>query len=315
MFLNINIDDNLEDVLKAIERNNEIAVEVRRNIQKLQPSSDCEFVALELDDEQIVRDTGSSFGSDIDDDYLEDIISVYYTLPADQKQIEEILPDPSDYRYNDIIIRLYAESLREIKEMIEISMEDDACDDMDVQAFIQTEYEKIDILQTLFAGEMEEFDDVEDHNKLLLIPNPNGKIRVLDDLNHIPNEHYDEINDLIMSIVNGTFKKVKKFNKSTNSAVGGVCEVKGNLARVFFKRLNHDTYAIITTFLKKTNNDRGYQEYIRCRIGEFKRHEDEYRRMLDDPEIMKLNDLYVEELFNRIGTPKDKVLKKVITDD
>lgn len=316
MYRNVDFEQDIDTIIRDIESNHEESLSVRKLINQLR-----------VNEEEVAGntvETRTSFKFDMDDDsssketddYFGDIISLYHTIGASEEELKEILPDSNDYRYNDILLRLQAESLRDIKEITEMSMEDGTYKDSDVQSFIQSEYAKIDILQTLMLSDIEELEDIEHSNKLLLIPNPNGRIRVLDDLDHIPTDHYDEVNDLIMSIVNGTFKSVKRFTKSTNPLVSGVCEVRGNLARVFFKRLNSNTYAIITAFLKKVDNDKGYQDYIRCRIREFKLYEDRYKQLLDDDAYMELNDFYVEELFNRIGNNnKEKVNKKVNLDD
>ena len=314
MFQDVDLNDDIDTILDILNKNNSRSLEVRKQISSLRINIE-EDVEYELDlpneeasekEERHVRDR---------EDNLENYINLYHNASADIEELEGILPDKDDYKYRDILLRLCAESLKDIKEMTEMSHEDGTYEDKDVQAFIQNEYDKIDVLQLLINPEIDDLGEIETSNKLFLVPNRNGKIRVLEDLDHIPSEHYDEIYDLIMSIINGTFKSVKKLTKSSNSQLHGVCEVKSSLGRVMFKRLNHDTYAIITTFLKKTKNDRGYQNYIRTRIGDYIQHEDEYKKMLDDPEYMILNDFYVEELFNKLGRTREKEYKKVISND
>ena len=314
MFHDVDLSQDIDDIIKTIEDNCSDACKVRKRIQEL--SLDRQVCGSSSSEQEISSPVFQKKDEDDSryDDYLEDIISLYHSVYT-QEDIEDILPSSDDYNYRDIILRLHAESLKEIKEMTEMSIEDGNYEDEDVQLFIQSEYKKIDILQSLLCCDNLSLEEVGHSNKLFLIPNPNGRIRVLDDLSRIPSEHYDEINALIVSIINGTFKGVKKFS-SNRALVGGVCEVKGSLARVLFKRLNTDTYAIISVFLKKVNNDRGYQEFIKHRIGEFRLYEDTYKKKLEDEEYMKLNDFYVEELFNTIGTDsKDRVYKKVMQDD
>ena len=313
MFHDVDLSQSIENIVSTLEANCDEAVSIRRQIQKLSINRDMdEDISTAV---PVVHRLFDDIAKEDKDDFLLDTISLYHKVNADEDSIREILPDSDDYRYNDIIMRLHAESLKDIKDMSEMCLEDGSYYDEEVQSFIQNEYRKIEILQSFIDVEIVEEEDVGHSNKLLLIPNPNGKIRVLDDLDHVPNDYYDEVNSLIMSIVDGTFKKVKKF-KSNNALCGGVCEVKGSNARVLFKRLDYDTYAIISVFLKKTNNDKGYQEFIRGRIGEFRLYEDEYKKKIEDSEFMELNDFYVCELFNRIGnTSKEKTYKKEIQDD
>lgn len=315
MFQDVNLNDDISTIVEVITKNNSKSIEVNKHIARLRLNMD-ESDELELDVDIHTDSSKEEKVEEIDDSYYDDIIYLYHSTDADKELIEGLLPDKDDYKYNDVLLRLYAESLKDIKEMTEMSMEDGTYYEEEVQSFIQSEFDKIDILEELIDPEEDELGEIEHSNKLFLVPNLRGKIRVLDDLDHIPVEFYDEINELIMSIVNGTFKRVKKFYRSSNHSLGGFCcEVKGNTSRVLFKRLSHDTYAIISTFLKKTNNDRGYREFIRNRIGDFNKHEDDYKKMLEDSEYMQLNDFYVEELFNKLGRGKDKEYKKVISND
>ena len=318
MFQDVNLNDDISTILETIVENNKKSLEVSKKITSLKVViDDSEDLDLEMGRVESISKTKKIKLEDHDDSYYEDIISLFHSAEADKELIEGLLPDKDNYKYNDILLRLYAESLKDIKEMTEMAREDGTYYEEDVQSFIQSELDKIGIIEELInPTEEDELGEIEHSNKLFLVPNLRGKIRVLDDLDHIPVEFYDEINELIMSIVNGTFKRVKKFYRSSNHALGGVCyEVKGNTSRVLFKRLSHDTYAVISAFLKKTNNDRGYREFIRKRIGDFNKHEDEYKKMLEDNEYMQLNDFYVEELFNKLGRDKDKEYKKVISND
>ena len=68
---------------------------------------------------------------------------------------------------------------------------------------------------------------------------------------------------------------------------------------------------LVCAFVKKTTNDHGYQDYIRTRIQEYKNVEDALKDMVDDSKFMEINDLYVQELWNKLGYADEyKQLKK-----
>ena len=217
-------------------------------------------------------------------------IQNYRLLDADIEEIKKLLPDSRNNQYEEILYCL----------------EEGTYDSIEVQSFIQQEQNKISILHSLL-NRNEELGDEE--NKIYLISNRNGRIRVLDDLDRIPVDYYDEVSSLMESIVDGTFKRFKKFNKSTDLNVAGISEVRGHKVRILFDRIDSNTYAIITTFLKKADNEKVYREFIRCRIAEYKNNENIYKKAILDPELMELNEEYVNELWDKLGNSKEKSSK------
>lgn len=310
MFEEVDFSKNIESIVSQMERNVEKARSVRKQIEDLKVNSDNEA------DSNI-----TSFGFKINnqneieeelekDEMIADYISLYRLVDAKEEDIISILPDPEDYSYQDVLLKLYATSLKEIKEMTEMGLEDKSYNHQEVQSFIENEKEKMKILWNLMYPEKESKDEEVKHNKILLMPTINGKYRILEDLDKIPFEYYDEIHDLIYSIIDGSFKRVKRFT-STNTITEGAAEVRGFKGRVFFQRLAKNTYVLICAFIKKTTNDHGYQDFIRNRISEYRSLEEELKKKINDPEFMKINDLYVEELWNKLGYQEEyKELRK-----
>ena len=87
-----------------------------------------------------------------------------------------------------------------------------------------------------------------------------GNIRVIDEIEKISKsspEFCSEFLELFQSIQDGSFKRVKRF--LNNNKLVGISEVRGFKPRVVFDRIGKNDYAIITAFLKKCDNDRGYE--------------------------------------------------------
>ena len=309
MFEEVDFSKDIESIVSQMERNVEKARSVRKHIEDLKINSDNET------DSSI-----SSFGFKInnqdqveeeieEDKIISDYISLYRLADAKEEDIISILPNPEDYSYQDVLLKLYASSLKEIKEMTEMGLEDESYKE-EVEKNILNEQKKMSILWGLLYPEKENKDEEVKHNRIVLMPNINGKMKVLEDLDKIPLEYYDEIHDLIYSIIDGSFKRVKRFT-STNTVTEGASEVRGIKGRVFFQRLTNDIYVLVCAFIKKTTNDRGYQDFIRNRITEYKYLEEELKKKLEDPEFMKMNDFYVEELWNKLGYEEEyKELRK-----
>ena len=299
MFEPIDLENTSELMLARIEANCEEAHRVRKQIRELEvvPAVPDK---IEEEREQVRIEFKEAKAEEQEDDEMQEIIHEYRQLDdPDREMLLAILPDEDSYEFEDVVYRLLAESLREIKEMTEIQQEvGEASDSLE---FIRNERQKIALLQELLEEEEEMEEQVEVGNNIILAPNKNGKIFLLDDLDRIPVDYYDETYELIQSIIRGEFKRIKRFNKGSNQTMAGVTEVRGKKVRIVFQRLNHNTYALFAVFLKKTMNDKGYQEFLKNRISEYKDVEEFIKSKMDDEEFQKLNETYLNELWNKLG--------------
>ncbi|MBR2678244.1 MAG: hypothetical protein IKE63_02385 [Bacilli bacterium] len=232
------------------------------------------------------------------------------------EDIISVLPTKDNYNYEDIINRLIAESYKEIKEINELLIEDDSLSKeelIECKALIDKEKTKISYLRKSMIEEDEVIND-EHKNRIVLVPTIGGNIRVIDELEHIATDYYDSFLELINSIINGKFKNVKTF--TSNAQLMGISEVKAFKTRVVFSRLDKNTYALITAFVKKTDTDKLYKDTLKRKASHFKENESLLKEKIKDEEFMRLNNQYVEELFNLLR-PKDNELelKKVNNHD
>lgn len=229
------------------------------------------------------------------------------------QDIIDVLPTKDNYNYDDIVNRLIAESYKEIKEINELLIDDSLTKEELVECKDLITKEKTKIKYIREARNKEDEEVVQEHkNRIVLVPTIAGNIRVIDELEHIASEYYDSFLELINSIINGRFKNVKTFTSNNN--LMGISEVKAFKIRVVFSRLDKNTYALITAFVKKSDNDKLYKETLTKKVNHFKDNEELLKKKLKDEEFMKLNDLYVEELLTLLGS-KDKEDKKVNSHD
>lgn len=316
-FIVPNFDDNSATILNCIESNNRRASDLRNKISVLQATSNNVYLKEEdffndlFDDniDSIEADDDSSFEDEILF-YLEDYLRLEPGF--DELEIMDILPLKSNYDYRNILMRLIAESIKEIKEMTELLIDNsDEDEKRDIRTYIDNEKRKIafinDLLKKKDIDNTNEIVDV--HNTIILAPTSGGAIRVLDDLQRVSKEFYSSFKEIIDSVVNGTFKGVKRFNN--NNVLSGICEVRGNSVRVLFQRIDKNTYALITAFVKKTGMDRGYQDFIKLRVTDYKNISDSLRKMINNPEFMDENSHNVELMYELLTSfDKTPELKK-----
>lgn len=308
---------NWNDLLEIIELNQVKAGELREAIRKLKVDfAKVDNVKKAVRRLEIKKTTPAD--SSAQDSLFEDEISFYLDdykkLGHDfsREDLIEILPSRKNYDYKRIVLRLMSESVKEMKELHEFIAEGSDLEEselLELRSMLLHEEKKLSSLREILSMKDEESLEQSVDNQLILVPNRGGTIRVIDEIEHLPKEYYQAFLELIQSIVDGTFKGVKRF--TNNNAVKGLCEVKGNDGeRVLFMRLNHDSYAIISAFVKKTDKDRGYFDALKRKVADYREVEESLRIGLEDEEFLHDNELYVQELF-RLLNPRESVKKNV----
>lgn len=220
-----------------------------------------------------------------------------------EEEIKLIFPKRKHPRFKDIILRLSFESIKEIKDINEILRNEELSDDETelCNNIINNEIRKIDYIKSrLIVSDKEEIQDLDEKNNLILVPTSFGNIRLIDELEHIPSEYYDGFKELIKSIEDGTFKNVKTL--CSNSELAGISEVKLFKIRVVFTRLNSNSYALISAFMKKSDNDRLYRESLISKVRDFHTIENKLKTNLDNEEFLEENNKNVEQLWNIISS-------------
>ena len=108
------------------------------------------------------------------------------------------------------------------------------------------------------------------------------------------------------SIKDGSFKNVKRFS-NTNNKNAGVSEVRDYKIRVVFDRISSHDYAIITAFIKKSDNDAGYLKSLISKVKNYDNIRAILKNNLNNPEFMNLQKEYENELYNILNqTSKSK---------
>lgn len=298
-------------LLSEIEESCRKASVIRREIEKYQKAAETHSVEAKEDElqpeENIISedlDTNEEFESEVEY-YLSD----YRDLDEDftLEDLIDILPNKKNYHYNIILFRLHAEAVKEIKELEEViaELDRDSSDElMEYQSLLALEKKKRNALIEVSQKQGDALLEEEEKNELILMPTETGNIRVLDEAEHIPREYYQAFYDLIQTIVDGTFKGVKRFKN--NRYLNGISEVRGFKTRVLFTRVGTRKYALLSAFIKKCNNDAFYQETLKGKVADYRKVEDYLKSNVDDPEFLSLNEENVQQLFSMLLPDEDR---------
>lgn len=254
--------------------------------------------------------------STIDEDFEHEVEYYYQALkelPEEEleDEIETVLPSKRNYQYKRIMYRLKAEIVRSMKEISDFLKEEGlSLEEAELENEMALELKRIKLLeQELQRKEQTTDEEIQTQNNLVFAPTLSGNIRILDEMEHIDPEYYERFSGLFQSIIDGTFKNVQRFSR--NSDLAGLCEVKDFKTRVVFKRLDKNTYAVISAFIKKSDNDKGYRNMLSSRYSDYLQIESSLKKNLANEEFVSMHKLYTEELFNIIAptqlTPQIKI--------
>lgn len=296
----------VSEIVKLINMNHYTSEKMVKEIKKLEIEKEQKsFINnIEEDESTLIEETSDelitneSFINEVD--YYSSLLNSITTYTNLEERVKTVLPSIKKSNYSNIILRLKLEILKNIKDINELiyeekeNLEKDDLEDLKHEVIL--EKKKMDIINNDMCKE-ESDDNISFTNNLIFVPTSGGNIRVLEEIEKIDSEYYEGFRGLFNSIKDGTFKNVKRFH-STNNKSSGVTEVKDYKIRVVFDRIGENDFALITAFVKKSDNDKGYIAPLELKIKNYMNQRDKIKENLDNPEFRTLNGQYCIELEN-----------------
>ena len=316
-FIILDLDDEIssEEIFEVISKNHNTSMLMDKEVKKLKELSSKSTKRVENDnkipEKEMIYDEVDEVNSELDDkvDYYNYLISSIDDCEDLQDQIESSLPNPNTGDYKTIVLRLKLKLLKRIKETADFISEcREEFDDEDLEEYkeeIRLCSKKLEILKSESNEEVNE-NKTSTKNNFFFPVSSMGNIRVIDEIEKISKsspEFCSEFLELFQSIQDGSFKRVKRF--LNNNKLVGISEVRGFKPRVVFDRIGKNDYAIITAFLKKCDNDRGYKDSLELKIQKYMSQRDNIVKKLNNPEYRALNEQYINELFGKLGYNKE----------
>lgn len=317
-FIILDLDDEIssKEISKVISENHKTSMLIDKEVKKLKELSSKSTKRVEDDnktpEKEMIYDEADEVNSELDDkvDYYNYLISSIDDCEDLQDQIESSLPNPNTGDYKTIVLRLKLKLLKSIKETADFISEcREEFDDEDLEEYkeeIRLCSKKLEILKSESNEEVNE-NKTSTKNNFFFPVSSMGNIRVIDEIEKISKsspEFCSEFIELFQSIEDGSFKRVRRF--LNNNKLVGISEVRGFKPRVVFDRIGKNDYAIITAFLKKCDNDRGYKDSLELKIQKYMSQRDNIVKRLNNPEYRALNEQYTNELFGKLGYNKEE---------
>ena len=302
-----------EKIIEILDKNSKVSLSKLKEIKKLEDAKEIQVEQnynLEEDNELKPTTTSSKvleFEEEIEF-YLSELDRV---KENELERIYEVLPVKKKNNYEKIVKRLILESIKNIKDVKDFILEikDDISknDLILLKEEIMFENKKLKYMNNYLKQKQKDEVEIQEKNNLIFIYTTYGNIRVLEELKKIDIEYYDNFLSLLNSIKDGTFKGVKRF--SNNSSLNGFIEVRLYQTRIIFQRLDDINYAIITAFVKKTQNDKLYRDTLVRRINDYKAIEKEIKENLNNLNYIEENRIIEQDIYS-ILTSHNKEFKK-----
>lgn len=299
-----------QTLIECIEKNTMIAKSNRDEIARLQQLANLSKNKI-IEDEKVEEITTSPEEPRETTEEFEDEVDYYYeaihnlTTIALVECIEDFLPTKDHPYYDSLMYRLYAEILREIKDIKDFISTEELTEEEQAELKREIEISKLKIskIKKLLSekDKEEEKTPTKRETDLIFVPTSTGRIRVFDELESMPPEYYDELFELFSSIKNGTFKGVKRFQGANYARTS---EVKGKLMRVVFDRIGKNSYAIITAFAKKFDTSTAYRTSLESAIQSYIPMRETIMEKLSDDEFLNMHKELELDLMRRLSPAK-----------
>ena len=231
----------------------------------------------------------------------QEIIDVSYYLnqleaSSDFDNLGTILPHRNNVMYYNIINTIIVYYLKECNEYEEIlanenlSLEEKDCFRKEIEIYRH----KINKIINYRDSKDLKVNDIRIINNLIYLPTILGNYYVLNDIKSIDYEYYASFLELLNSIIDGTFKNVKSI--INNNKINYICEVKDFKTRVFFSKINFNTYLILGCMVKKVDTNSYYNSYLEnrsIRLAQFLAQE----QVLTDTYLEAQNEITKELIY------------------
>lgn len=212
-------------------------------------------------------------------------------------ELQTVLPRKNHPDFNTIMNTILASLLKEIIE-IEEFVSTEKLTKSERQEFLNEIHAKQAWINEMILYRDQKMEQKEEsiQNHLIYLASSSNNIYAFQDLKDIEQEYFGSFLELLNSILDGTFKNVKKF--SNNNKINTLYEVKNFKTRIVFNKINANTFVIVSMFMKKADNDLRYREQIVHRSTLYQSVKEELKRKSQETEFLEANKEITETIQN-----------------
>lgn len=308
-----------QQLIEAIKNNNTTAKAMSEEIKKstqIKKDNQTNSIKKEaeilpkIEEPNVIEKMDADFESEIE--YYCTMLNTATQITTLRSEIESILPSKKSSNYHLITLRLKIELLKNIKDVQDLITEEWELLTLDDLREFKEEIilleNKIKIISEIENEEKSDQEEITNH--FFFVPTSGGNIRILNEIKNIDSEYLEAFKGLFDSIKHGTFKNVKQL--SGNNKLSQIAEVKDFKVRVVFDRIGRHDFALITAFMKKSDNDKGYKSSLELKVRNYLLQKEKMKELLHDESYRAENLLLEQELYQYLTHTEEKEYRKGI---
>lgn len=303
-------DDILSGIISIIRENSELRREIKRletakqstideDVEEIVLPSLKKEIVVEGIEEDVIDEIGESA-----EFYFSSLKDIKLTGTNEDKElVRENIPVKSNDNYKKVLLRIIANCNKEINEYrSELERLKGTITEEEYNEYYSEIVKFTSIINYIKEIDLEKEEKQENKptNRIVFMGKSSDRVYAVEDMYDIASDYYLDFAELFDSIIYGTFKNVRFFT-ANNDKVSGIAEVKGFKVRVLFDRVGPKTYSIIAAFVKKSDNDKDYRDFVKNRVATYRSKRGEIVKSLNDPEYLKSQDEYTKELYDLMG--------------
>lgn len=213
----------------------------------------------------------------------------------DANEIISILPERDNPDFDSILSSILINLYKEKVEIINFMNEQE--NRKEVESIFETELEQIDFKMETILDYKDFVEDIElpkeTNNKIVFMKNSSFEPVIFQNLKGYE-EYYDSFLDLLNSIIDGSFKRMKAF--TNNNKINNIYEVKNFKTRILFSRLKDNVYVVIAAFVKKCDIELRINNFIKNCSYQFGLQKEMLLASLADEESRIQEEKYLADL-------------------
>lgn len=177
----------------------------------------------------------------------------------------------------------------------------------EIQEYIFNINKKITYLNTLKNKKIEKSEI--NKKRIVFLETTSHRSYFLEDIDGL-DEFYKSFSKLFLSLENGRPIKTKYFNN--NNRLNGLTETRDPFGktRIFYDKLNEDTFIILKAIIKKEDNSLSYQNQLESRYTYYLQNKDMINDLLENEKYTRIQEEYLISAKEKLGIQENN-LKKV----
>jgi len=217
-----------------------------------------------------------------------------------------VLELEKDLNVNFYLLGLIKEKTEYKKMMDEAYLSGDSSLIAEITGYINEIDDKIEFVKSIQIKE-EKVEVIEEKSRIIFLETSSLRSCFLEDVDGL-DEFYPSFQKIFLSLENGNPYKMRYFNN--NNKLNGLIETRDpyGQTRIFFDKLDDNTYIILHAIVKKEDKSMGYKNQIETRYAYYLQRKARILELLNNEEYLLRQEQHLSDAKEILGLMEDEVM-------